>query len=166
VQSALQGFGVELPSWLTAIDMGVTHGSLLSIVILVACTALVAFGVKESARFNLAITACNLCIILFVIIVGGLYVDKENWRPFSPMGFRGVMRGAAKVFFAYIGFDTVSSLAEEVRHPQRDLPLGISGTLGEQPSPRGRAATAFSTLISRALVCLQESLPLSTAECV
>jgi APA family basic amino acid/polyamine antiporter len=84
---------------------------------------------KESARFNLAMTFVNLIIIFFVIIYGGTFVKPEHWTPFLPYGMNGAWAGVGTVFFSYIGFDSVSTLAGEVRRPDRDLPIGIVGTL-------------------------------------
>lgn len=86
-------------------------------------------GVKESATFNKIVTVFNITAILFIIVTGAFYVDRTNYKEFFPYGFNGVFKGAAKVFFAYIGFDAVSTLAGEVKKPKRDLPLGIVGTL-------------------------------------
>jgi len=101
----------------------------LSVIIIILCSVVLVFGVKDSARFNLVITTINLCTILFVIILGAFYVDIKNWDPFLPLGISGAFSGAGTVFFSYIGFDSVSSLAGEVKRPSRDLPIGIVGTL-------------------------------------
>ena len=88
-------------------------------------TLLVYVGVKESKNLSNIMVIVKLLIILLVIIVGFFYVDIDNWTPFMPNGFGGVMAGASAVFFAYIGFDAVSTLAEESKNPQRDLPRGM-----------------------------------------
>ena len=93
-------------------------------------TALLAYGAKESARFNASVTAVSLLVIFFVITLGGLSVEKENWTPFAPGGVEGVLAGASVVFFSFVGFDTVATCAEETRDPGRDLPVGILGSLG------------------------------------
>src|SRR6185503_11111750 len=80
---------------------------------------------RESARFNAGMVILKLAVVLFVIVVGASYVEPANWRPFLPYGMPGVMQGAAYIFFAYIGFDSVSTHAEEARNPQRDVPIGI-----------------------------------------
>jgi APA family basic amino acid/polyamine antiporter len=82
-------------------------------------------GIRESAGFNAAMVVLKLGVVLFVIVVGGGYVETANWKPFMPYGVPGVLRGAAYIFFAYIGFDSVSTHAEEARNPQRDVPIGI-----------------------------------------
>ncbi|MCS7090724.1 MAG: amino acid permease [Verrucomicrobiota bacterium] len=86
-------------------------------------------GIQLSARFNAAMVWLKLLIIGLFVGVGAFYVDPANWQPFMPHGWKGVMHGAAIVFFAYIGFDAVSTAAEETRNPQRDIPRGILGSL-------------------------------------
>ena len=86
-------------------------------------------GVRESARFNAAMVAVKLAAVLFFIVVGVGYVKPENWSPFMPYGWPGVTAAAAVVFFAYIGFDAVSTTAEEAKNPSRDLPIGIIASL-------------------------------------
>ncbi|HTZ32440.1 MAG TPA: amino acid permease [Methylomirabilota bacterium] len=92
-------------------------------------TAILAIGIKESARFNAAIVAIKVSVVLFVIGLGAHYVNTANWgsdwHSFAPMGFSGIGAGAAYIFFAYIGFDAVSTTAQEAKNPQRDLPIGI-----------------------------------------
>lgn len=88
-------------------------------------TYLVYRGTKESKNFSNAMVMIKLAIIVLVIVVGAFYVDIDNWTPFMPNGFGGVMAGVSAVFFAYIGFDAVSTLAEESKNPQRDLPKGM-----------------------------------------
>ncbi|MBK9193552.1 MAG: amino acid permease [Flavobacteriales bacterium] len=88
-------------------------------------TWLVYTGVKESRNVSNIMVVVKLAIILLVIIVGVAYVDIDNWTPWMPNGFGGVMAGVSAVFFAYIGFDAVSTLAEESKNPQRDLPKGM-----------------------------------------
>ncbi|UPR02210.1 amino acid/polyamine transporter [Chloropicon primus] len=94
-----------------------------------AVTALLCYGTKESARFNTIVTAVNVAVILFVIFVGLPECSASDFKPFSPMGLTGVFNGAAIVFFSYVGFDTVATTAEETRNPSRDLPIGIVGSL-------------------------------------
>ena len=96
-------------------------------------TAVLVFGIRESARFNAGIVIVKVSVVLFVILLGARYVNPENWghdwSSFAPMGFSGIGAGAAYIFFAYIGFDAVSTTAQEARNPQRDLPIGIITSL-------------------------------------
>ena len=147
----LETFGLHLPEWLTinyksAQDAFVankgTEGlmawqnapviaglkiifDLPAVVINILITYLVYRGTKESKNFSNVMVYIKLAIILLVIIVGARYVNIDNWTPFMPNGFSGVMGGVSAVFFAYIGFDAVSTLAEESKNPQRDLPKGM-----------------------------------------
>ena len=122
--------GIELPYWAThapGADGGVANVPAALIVLLV--TVILVIGVKESARATGIIVLIKLAVIVFFIAVGAGAVDKTNWSPFMPFGFDGVGAAAAIVFFAYIGFDAVSTTAEEARNPQRDLPIGIIASL-------------------------------------
>src|SRR5207249_2125566 len=83
----------------------------------------------ESASFNAAMVVLKLIVVLLVIGLGSAYIRPENWRPFLPYGWGGVLKGASYVFFAYIGFDSVSTHAEEAKNPQRDVPIGIIASL-------------------------------------
>ena len=103
--------------------------NLLSIVIVAAVTWLLVVGVKESARANNIMVALKLVILFFFIGVGAFYVKPENWTPFMPNGFAGVWTGASLIFFAFIGFDAISTAAEECKNPGRDMPIGIIGSL-------------------------------------
>jgi len=87
----------------------------LALAIIVICTIVLLFGIKESARFNMVITVINLIIIFFVIILGAIHIKPGNWTPFFPFGVLGTWRGVGTVFFSYIGFDSVSTLAGEVK---------------------------------------------------
>lgn len=86
-------------------------------------------GARESSTFNVIMTVFNIGVILFVIVLGSIFVQPENWKPFAPFGLRAVFIGTGKVFFAYIGFDAVTTLAAEVKNPKRDMPIGVVGTL-------------------------------------
>jgi basic amino acid/polyamine antiporter, APA family len=92
-------------------------------------TAILVVGIKESATFNSSIVIVKVAVVLFVILLGMRYVNFANWghdwTTFAPMGFSGIGKGAAYIFFAYIGFDAVSTTAQEAKNPQRDLPIGI-----------------------------------------
>lgn len=100
-------------------------------------TVLLVIGIRESARFNNVIVIVKLAIVLLVIGFGFMYVNSDNWHPFVPdntgtfgqFGWSGIVRGAAVIFFAYIGFDAVSTAAQEAKNPQRDMPIGILGSL-------------------------------------
>ncbi len=102
-------------------------------VIALVITAILAIGIKESARFNSTIVVIKVAVVLFVIGLGFRYVSASNWggdwHTFAPMGFSGIGAGAAYIFFAYIGFDAVSTTAQEAKNPQRDLPIGIIASL-------------------------------------
>jgi basic amino acid/polyamine antiporter, APA family len=131
-QRILAGFGVHLPVWMSAAPAAGVEGAVVNlpaIIIVLLISALLVIGVRESARFNSAIVAIKLVAILFFIIVGAGYVKPENWSPFAPYGFQGISAAAAVVFFAYIGFDAVSTTAEEAKNPSRDLPIGIIASL-------------------------------------
>ena len=97
--------------------------------IVLLVTVVLVVGIRESATFNAAMVALKLAVVLFVIAVGSAYVRTENWRPFLPYGVSGALKGSAYIFFAYIGFDSVSTHAEEARNPQRDVPIGIIASL-------------------------------------
>ena len=103
--------------------------NLPAFVIALIITWILVVGIKESARFNATIVAIKVSVVLFVIILGIKYINPSNWghdwHSFAPNGFSGVGAGAAYIFFAYIGFDAVSTTAQEAKKPQRDLPIGI-----------------------------------------
>ncbi|MBV9010130.1 MAG: amino acid permease [Verrucomicrobia bacterium] len=100
-----------------------------AIAIVAGVTALLIYGVRESATANTTIVLIKVAVVVFVIAFGAFMVHPTNWQPFAPSGFGGVMSGAAIVFFAFIGFDAVSTTAEETRNPQRDLPIGMIASL-------------------------------------
>ena len=103
--------------------------NLLAMLITIVITALCAWGIKESARFNNVIVFVKVVLLLGVIVVGAFYVKPENYIPFSPNGLKGIQAGAAIIFFAFIGFDSISTHSEEAVRPQRDVPLGILASL-------------------------------------
>jgi APA family basic amino acid/polyamine antiporter len=109
------------------LDGGVLNLSAFSII--AALTGLLIWGVKSSTRFNNTMVLIKLLVILLFIIIASTEVKSENWSSFMPFGWTGVMKGASVIFFAYIGFDAVSTAAEEAINPQRDLPRGIIGSL-------------------------------------
>jgi len=112
----------------TVIGIPVIFNFLGSTIVLLI-TWLLVIGVKESARANNVMVAIKLVIIFFFIYSGFKYVKPENWTPFMPNGFGGVWVGASLIFFAYIGFDAISTTAEECKNPGRDMPIGIIGSL-------------------------------------
>ena len=140
-------FGINYPSeWGNApfaVDVANNFsrtGAILNLpaVVLVALmTWILVIGIKESARFNNVIVFLKLAVIFLVIGVGFMYVNTANWHPFIPentgkfgqFGWSGVLRGAGVIFFAYIGFDAVSTAAQEAKNPQKDMPIGILGSL-------------------------------------
>jgi APA family basic amino acid/polyamine antiporter len=103
--------------------------NLPAFVIALIITFILAIGIKESARFNAGIVVVKVAVVLFVIGLGAKYISVANWgsdwHSFAPYGFSGIGAGAAYIFFAYIGFDAVSTTAQEAKNPQRDLPIGI-----------------------------------------
>ncbi|MFO0727977.1 MAG: amino acid permease [Myxococcota bacterium] len=146
-------FGVHLPAWLVngyrtatpEIASAAPHlcgmpvlVNLPAVLIVLALTWLLVIGVKESSRFNTLMVGVKLVILAFFVVLGIYFFDLGNWFPagapsnweaFAPNGMRGIATGAAIVFFAYIGFDAVSTAGEEAKQPKRDLPIGILGSL-------------------------------------
>ena len=92
-------------------------------------TVLLVYGIKESTRANSIMVIVKVAVVVFFAAFGAFYVNPANWQPFVPNGFTGVMGGAAIIFFAFIGFDAVSTTAEETRDPQRSLPIGMIASL-------------------------------------
>jgi APA family basic amino acid/polyamine antiporter len=149
--SLLSGFGVHLPDYLThgyrtallSSDPAVhalldTAPRLAGIplllnipaaIIVLAITALLYIGVRESARANNIMVVIKLIVLSVFIVLGAWHIDMANYTPFAPNGWRGFHQGAAIVFFAYIGFDAISTAAEETKNPQRNMPIGILGGL-------------------------------------
>ncbi|NGQ95162.1 amino acid permease [Brevibacillus sp. SYP-B805] len=127
----LEGFGIKLPTALTgAYDPSKgTVIDLMAVLIILLIAFLLVQGVRESAKVNNVIVVVKVAVVLLFLIVGVGYVKPSNWTPFMPFGFTGVATGAATVFFAFIGFDAVSTAAEEVRNPQRNMPIGIIASL-------------------------------------
>ncbi|MFB9243045.1 amino acid permease [Massilia antarctica] len=132
-QSLIGGLGIKLPVALTAAPGSIpgvdTLFNLPAMVIMLILTAMLSFGVRESARINSVMVVIKIAVVLLFIFVGARYVEPANWQPFMPFGMKGTMSAAALVFFAFIGFDAVTSAAEEVKRPERDLPIGIIGSL-------------------------------------
>lgn len=130
-QGLLSGLGIHLPTAITS-AYDPAKGTLVdvpAILITFLITVLLTRGVKKSARFNTVIVLVKVAVVLLFIAVGVWYIKPSNWTPFMPFGFSGVASGAATIFFAYLGFDAVSTAAEEVKNPQRNMPIGIIGSL-------------------------------------
>ena len=103
--------------------------NVIAIAIVTIITIILVIGIQESARFNAAMVLVKIAAVIFVIGAGVGYVDSSNWSPFLPYGWSGVMAAAGVIFFAYIGFDSISTHAEEAKNPQRDVPIGIISSL-------------------------------------
>ncbi|HSB36102.1 MAG TPA: amino acid permease [Thermoanaerobaculia bacterium] len=153
----LKLFGVHLPEWLTndwitysrAAAEAAAGGhvwpappevfgipivfNLLALLVALLVTAVLAVGIQESARFNAGIVAVKTSVVVMVILIGAFFVKPTNWgaswSDFAPNGMAGIASGAAYIFFAYIGFDAISTTAQEARNPQKDMPFGIIGSL-------------------------------------
>jgi APA family basic amino acid/polyamine antiporter len=149
--SLLSGFGLTLPDFLThgyrtaLLSSNPSVHALLqtaprvagipillnvpAAVIVMAVTWLLYIGVRESTRANNVMVVVKLLVLGFFVVLGGMHIDPANYKPFAPNGWAGIHQGAAIVFFAYIGFDAISTAAEETKNPQRNMPIGILGGL-------------------------------------
>lgn len=125
VNNALEAMHIILPKVITTDPLNGGWCNLPAMLIIIVLSLLLCLGVKKSARFNAVIVAIKLAAIATFIGVASFNINPENWHPFTPFGWAGVSGGAALVFFAYIGFDAVSTAAEETINPQRNLPIGI-----------------------------------------
>ncbi len=133
----LDGFGIQLPVELTAGPWSGGIINLPAVFIIVLMSLLLIKGTKESAFVNGIIVAVKIAVVLTFIILGWHYINNDNFNPYIPentgkfgdFGFSGIIRAAAIVFFAYIGFDAVSTAAQEAKNPKRDMPIGILGSL-------------------------------------
>ena len=145
-KSFVEGFGFHIPDWLIStvnqaranpqilhdaphifgipIVLNLPAGAIVALL-----TVLLVIGVKESARVNSVIVALKVVLVIAFIAIGVKWVAPANWHPFAPNGFHGVMTGASIIFFSYIGFDAISTTAEEAKNPQRDLPIGMIASL-------------------------------------
>ena len=149
-RTLLENLGIHFPLWLatdyrTAAKIpGLYEGAphifgvpivfnLLAVLIVALITVVLVAGIRESARFNAGMVIIKILVLLFFVVVALKYVSpaqmSANWHPFQPNGWKGTFAGAAVVFFAYIGFDAVSTVAEETRNPGRNLPIGIIASL-------------------------------------
>jgi APA family basic amino acid/polyamine antiporter len=125
--SIMSAIGIHLPVWCSAAP-GTVPGAVINLpamIIVLFMTTILVIGIKESARFTSVMVIVKLLTILVFILVGVFHVAPANWHPFMPFGLKGVVAGAAIVFFAYIGFDAVSTVAEETKDPQKNMPVGI-----------------------------------------
>jgi APA family basic amino acid/polyamine antiporter len=124
--------GLRMPQALIASPWDKNPGlfNVPATVIVLVITGLLIIGIKESARVNLAIVIVKIGVILLFIGAAAGHIDPRRWQPFMPFGFQGVLKASAVVFLAYLGFDAVSTASEEARRPQRDIPIGIIGSLG------------------------------------
>jgi len=128
-QNALAAVGLGLPPWLLRPPAAGGLINLPAAAIVLVLAVLLALGVRESSRANAVMVVIKLTAIAVFIAFAVGNVEPANWTPFMPFGWEGVMGGAALIFFAYIGFDAVSTAADEARNPQRDLPFGILASL-------------------------------------
>ena len=130
--------------------------------IVLLLTIILVRGIKESSRLNIVMVTIKLLVLGFFIAIGSFFVKPENWVPFAPNGFAGIKAGAAIAFFAYIGFDCVSTVAEETRNPKRDMPIGIIGSLVICTIIYMLVAAVFTGIVPFSL--LKTSLALEKAE--
>ncbi len=131
MQGFLKSLGAELPQALTGgynPENG-TYIDLIAVLVVIFVTYIVSLEAKKALRLNNAMVYVKFGIIALFIIVGIFFVKPDNWQPFMPFGFSGVLDGAALVFFAFLGFDAVAMAAEEVKNPQKDVPRGIIGSI-------------------------------------
>jgi APA family basic amino acid/polyamine antiporter len=168
----LRGLGIDLPLWLTKSYSAASQPdvaaaaphlwghvivfNLPAVLIVAAITGLLVLGIRESAWLNAVMVGVKLAVLAFFVIVGAFWVKPANWTPFAPHGWAGIHAGAAVMFFAFIGFDAVSTTAEECRNPRRDLPIGIISSLV--------ACTAIYAVVSVVLTGMIPSQELNTAE--
>jgi APA family basic amino acid/polyamine antiporter len=146
-KTLIGGFGIAIPGWISTdyrtaqripgLLASAPHVfgvpivfNVLAFGIVALITVVLVIGIRESARLNNGMVVLKLVVLGFFVIVGWSYTHVANWHPFAPNGWAGIRAGAAIVFFAYIGFDAVSTVAEECKDPARDLPIGIIGSLG------------------------------------
>lgn len=127
MKSLLQAISIRI---VNAVSLGPNITvDFLALSIISVVSVLLIWGVRSTTRFNNTIVGVKLLVILLFIVVASTHIHPSNWHPFMPFGWLGVAKGASLIFFAYIGFDAVSTTAEEVVNPQRNLPIGIIGSL-------------------------------------
>ena len=130
--SFLDNFGVHLPTYLTTAYLANPEAGFINlpaVAIILLLTGLLVIGIRQSAIFNAAMVLIKLSVIVVFIVAGAGHIETENWSNFTPFGFGGVLTGAGVIFFAYIGFDAVSTAAQEAINPQKDVPIGIIASL-------------------------------------
>lgn len=149
-------FNTEVPKMFTACPALGGIMDLPAFAIVMLLTYLLVRGIKESTRANNLLVCVKVAAVLLFLALAAPHVRMENWTPFMPLGWSGVTSGAALVFFAYLGFDAVSTSAEECRNPQRDLPIGLIGSL--------LGCTALYILVSGVLTGVVPYTELDTAE--
>jgi basic amino acid/polyamine antiporter, APA family len=180
----VSGFGIHIPDWLSTDyrTAGRIPGLLenaphlfgipivvnvLAIGIVSLITIVLVMGIRGSSRTTTVMVIVKLIVLAFFVLIGMRYVKPQNWTPFAPNGWAGVQAGAAVVFFAYIGFDAVSTVAEEVRNPKRDLPIGIIGSLVVCTLIYVIVAAVFTGIIPyhdlKATLATQQAEPLTLA---
>jgi APA family basic amino acid/polyamine antiporter len=160
----LDGLGVHVPRWL-GVDYRTAAKTpellaqaphlfgvpivfnALAMAIVALVTIVLVIGIRESAQFNALMVGIKIVILAFFVLVSAKFVRPENWHPFAPNGFAGIGSGAAVIFFAYIGFDAVSTCAEECKNPGRDMPMGIIGSLVVSTIVYVIIAAVFSGLV-------------------
>jgi APA family basic amino acid/polyamine antiporter len=130
-QDLLQGFNLNLPPWAASAALGHDQGliNLPAALVVLILALLLILRTRTNALVARGLVFLKLGILLLVVLVGMLYVRPENWQPLVPLGGFSLIQGASLVFFAYLGFDVVAITAEEARQPQRDVPMGIIGSL-------------------------------------
>lgn len=135
-QARLSSLPLDHPQWqfYSSVDLPVIFGSQFALnvpafAIVIAITWILVIGIQESSLVNTVAVVIKVAVVIFFIVFGAGFVQPQNWVPFAPGGFAGIMGGAAIVFFSFIGFDAVSSTAEETKNPQRDMPIGMIGSL-------------------------------------
>ena len=121
----LKSIGITLPTAFTASPSKGGIVDLPAILIIVLITSLLCYGMQESAKINNIIVGIKIAIIIIFVILGVSHINPSNYHPFAPLGFNGIFAGAATIFFSYIGFDAISTAAEEAENPKRDIPLGL-----------------------------------------
>ncbi|HEX8170472.1 MAG TPA: amino acid permease [Thermoanaerobaculia bacterium] len=165
MNTLLDGLGLHLPRWM-AVDYQTAAQKMpdvmaaaphifgfpivvnvLALAIVAAITVVLVWGIRESASLNFWMVGIKLIVLGFFVIVSFKFVKPEHWTPFAPNGMTGIFSGAAVVFFAYIGFDAVSTTAEEARDPKRDMPIGIIGSLIVCTIIYGIVAAVFTGMI-------------------